>query len=154
MRSLCGKAINNMHHLYLFYYCHLFSNIWHGTIIRTLVVPKIYCISRLNSWRNILDPDRKRQAVMRIKVHSKNKSVQTLAGIFWMDVEMIMMSCHWLIHPWTLQCARSWICLVCALSSFAWNLSYAWLKALVPASSLPILILSSAIFWRHQCHSE
>ena len=69
MRSLSSKAINNIYYLSSFYYCNLFPNIWNGIIIITLVVPKICCISRLNSWHNIIDPDRKRKAVMRMKVY-------------------------------------------------------------------------------------
>ena len=74
MRSLRGKAINNIHYLSCFYYCHIFPNRRHGIIIRTLVVPKIFCLSRLNSWRNILDPARKIQAVMRMK-DDRNKGM-------------------------------------------------------------------------------
>ena len=51
-----------------------FPNRRHGIIIRHLVVPKICCLSRLNSWRNIIDPDRKIQAVIRIKV-DRNKVI-------------------------------------------------------------------------------
>ena len=51
-----------------------FPNRRHGIIIITLVVPKIFCFSRINSWRNLLDPARKRQAVMRMKF-DKNKGI-------------------------------------------------------------------------------
>ena len=85
MRSLCGKAINNIHHLSLFYSCRIFPNRRHGIIIRTLVVLKICCISRLNSWRSILDPSRKIQAVMRMKVHS-NKIICPDFGRGFLDV--------------------------------------------------------------------
>ena len=74
MRSLCSKAINNIHYLSSFYYCRLFPNRRNCIIIRTLMVPKIFCLSCLNSWRNLLDPVRKRQAVMRMKVDS-NKGI-------------------------------------------------------------------------------
>ena len=74
MMSLRSKAINNMHYLPYFYYCNLFPNITHGIIIGTLVVPKIFCLSRLNSWRNLLDPSRKKQAATRMKVDS-NKGI-------------------------------------------------------------------------------
>ena len=71
MRSLRGKAINIIHYLSSFYYSHLFPNRRHGIIIRTLVFLKIFCLSSLNSWRNLLDPSRKRKAVTRMKVYSK-----------------------------------------------------------------------------------
>ena len=48
-------------------------------IIRTLVVPEIYCLSRLDSWGNILDPSIKRQAVMRMKV-DRNKGIYPYFG--------------------------------------------------------------------------
>ena len=38
------------------------------------MVPKICCLSHLNSWRNLLDPVRKIQAVMRMKV-DRNKGI-------------------------------------------------------------------------------
>ena len=72
MMSLRGKAINNINHLYYFYYCNIFPNRHHGIMIRTLVVPKICCLSRLNSWLNIIDPVIKREAVTRMKV-DRNK---------------------------------------------------------------------------------
>ena len=74
MRSLRGKAINNIHYISYFNYYRIFPNRCNGIVIRTLVVPKIYCLSRLNSWRNILDPSRKRKAVTRTKVDS-NKGI-------------------------------------------------------------------------------
>ena len=43
------------------------------------MVTKIFCLSRLNSWRNILDPVRKIQVVMRMKVDS-NKGICTDFG--------------------------------------------------------------------------
>ena len=70
MRSLRGKVINDIHCLSYFYYLHLFPNIRHGIIIRTLVFPKICFLSRLNSWQDLLYSARKRKAVMRIKVDS------------------------------------------------------------------------------------
>ena len=74
MRILQGEAINNRHYLSLFYFCHIFPQRRHGIIIRPLVVPKICCVSRLDSWRNILDPVSQRQMVMRMKVES-NKGI-------------------------------------------------------------------------------
>ena len=74
MRSLLVKVIDNIHYLYSFYYCRVFTNRRHHIIIRTLVVPKILCLSRPNSWRNLLGPSKKRQAVMRMKVDS-NKGI-------------------------------------------------------------------------------
>ena len=74
MGGLRSKAINNIHYLSYFYYCHIFPNRRHVVIIRSLVVPKIWCLSRINSWRNLLDPARKIQAVMRMKVDS-NKGI-------------------------------------------------------------------------------
>ena len=38
------------------------------------MVPKICCLSSLNSWRNLLDPVRKIQSVMRMKV-DRNKVI-------------------------------------------------------------------------------
>ena len=86
MRSLCGKAINNIHDLSSFYHCHIFPNRRHGTIIRTLMVPKIFCLSRLNIWSNLIDTSRKIQAVMRMKVDS-NKVIcpefgRNVLGVF------------------------------------------------------------------------
>ena len=66
--------------------------------------------------------------------------------MFWMAVEMIIMICHLMIRTWNFYHANSRICLVWALSWFYWNLSYAWLKALVSASSFPTLTLSSEKF--------
>ena len=79
MRSLCKKSINNLHCLSSFYYRRIFTNRRHDIIIRTLVVPKIYCLSCPNIWINLLDPARKRQAVMRMKVNS-NKLICTDFG--------------------------------------------------------------------------
>ena len=79
MRNLCGKSINNIYCLSYFYYCRIFPKRRHVIIIRTLVVPKIFCLSCPKSWCNILDPDRKRQAVMRMKVDS-NKGIYTYFG--------------------------------------------------------------------------
>ena len=85
MMSLCGKAINNRHHLSSFYYCRIFLKRQYGIIIRPLVVPKICFLSCLNSWRNILDPVRKRQTVMRMKVDS-NKVICPYFGRKFLDV--------------------------------------------------------------------
>ena len=70
MRSLRVKVINDIHYLSYFYYLHLFPNIRHGIIIRTLVFPKICFLSHLSSWQDLLYSARKRKAVMRIKVDS------------------------------------------------------------------------------------
>ena len=67
-RSTRDKAINKMHYLYSFCYCHIFPNRRHGVIIIPLMVQKKCCLSCLKNWRNLLDPDSKRQAVMRMKV--------------------------------------------------------------------------------------
>ena len=74
IRSLCGKSTNNRHYIYSFYYCHIFPKIWHGIIIRPLMVLKICYLSYLNSWLNLLDTSRKRQMVTRIKVE-RNKGI-------------------------------------------------------------------------------
>ena len=74
MRSLNNRAINNRHYLYLFYYCRLFPNRWHGIIIRDLVAPKIWCLSCINSHRNILGPISGRQTVVSMKV-DRNKRI-------------------------------------------------------------------------------
>ena len=73
-RSLRGKATNNIHYLYYLYYCHFSPKIRLGIIIITRVVPKILFLYRLNNCQNILDPDRKIQAVIRMKVDS-NKGI-------------------------------------------------------------------------------
>ena len=70
MISLCGKAINNRNYLSLFYYCHIFPHRRNGIIIRYLVFQKICCLSYLNIWNNLLNPARKRQMVIRMKVDS------------------------------------------------------------------------------------
>ena len=62
--SLRGKAINNIHCLSLFHYCHMSTQIWHGNIIRSLVVPKIWCLYHINIWHNLLDPVIKIQTMM------------------------------------------------------------------------------------------
>ena len=74
MISLSGKSINNIKYLSSFYYVHLLPNRQKGIIIRTLIVPKICCLSRLNNCLNLLDPSRKIQVVMRMKVDS-NKGI-------------------------------------------------------------------------------
>ena len=84
MRSIRGKATNNIHYLSSTYYCHIFPKRRHGIIIITLVVPKICCLSCLNSWRNILDPVRKIKAVMRMKVDS-NKGICPYFGRNFLD---------------------------------------------------------------------
>ena len=83
MRIIRGKAINNIHYLSYFYYYHLITNRWHGIIIRTLEVPKICCLSRLNIWRNLLDPARKRQAVMKMKVDINKVICSGFSGNIW-----------------------------------------------------------------------
>ena len=108
MSILRSKAINNIHYLSSFYYYHLFPNIRHGIIIITIVVPKIYCLSRLNSWRNLLDPFRKRQAVMRMKFDS-NKGIcpdfgRNVSGGFRDDHdELPLVDIHMNIPPFQLQ---------------------------------------------------
>ena len=101
MRSICSKAINNIHYLSSFYYYRIFPNRQHGIIIITLVVPKICFLSGLNRWRNLLDPVKKRQLVMRMKVNSNKGICSEFGSNFWMAVDMIIMSCHWLIRPLT-----------------------------------------------------
>ena len=63
-----GKAINNRHFLSSFYYCHIFPHIQHLIIIKSLAVPKIFCIYCLISFHNLLNPFRKIQTVTRMKV--------------------------------------------------------------------------------------
>ena len=48
-RSLHDKYINNRHYISSFYYYHIFASSWHGIIIGNIVVPKMSCISHLNS---------------------------------------------------------------------------------------------------------
>ena len=48
-RSLHDKYINNRHYISSFYYYHIFASSWHGIIIGHIVVPKMSCISHLNS---------------------------------------------------------------------------------------------------------
>ena len=73
-RGLFEKAINNTHYLSSNRYIHLFPNRWHGIIVWTLVVSKIWCLSCLNSWWNLLGLVRKLHAVTRMKVNS-NKGI-------------------------------------------------------------------------------
>ena len=82
MRIIRGKVINNINYLSSFYYYHILPNIRHGIIIRTLVVPKIFCLSRINIWRSLLDPARKRQAVMSMKVDSNKVIFPDFGKIF------------------------------------------------------------------------
>ena len=82
MRSLHGKSINNIHYLFPFYYCHIFPNKWHGILIIFLVVSKIFCLSPLNLWRNLLDPAKKRQVVIRTKVDSNKVICTDFARMF------------------------------------------------------------------------
>ena len=46
------------------------------------MVPKIFCLSRLNSWRNLIDLSRKIQAVTRIKVNNNKGICPDLGRIF------------------------------------------------------------------------
>ena len=144
MGSLRSKTINNTHYLSPFYYCHIFPNRRHGIIIRTLVVLKICCLSRLNSWRNVLDPARKRQAVMRMKFDN-NKAIypdfvrnvldvcrEDYDELILVDPSMKLPSCQLQELPCL---SLVLLCLECII-----NL----IKALVTDSSLPTLILSSA----------
>ena len=142
-RSLCGKSINNIHDLYSFYYYLILPKIRHGRIIRSLEIPKICCLSHLNIWSNLLDPLRKRQTVMRMKVDI-NKVIypvfgRTILSVCRNDHDWMPLSdpttnlppCHIQEMP----------CL--SLVILLLELSDDWLKALVPASYFPTLILSS-----------
>ena len=105
--SLRGKYINNIHYISSFYYC-FFLNRRHSITIRTLVVPKICCLSRLNSWRNLLDPSRKIQVVMSMKV-GRNKGIcpyfgrNVLDGCIYDHCELPLIYPYMNLPPFQLQ---------------------------------------------------
>ena len=72
---------------------------WHGIIIGPLVVPKIFCVSRIHSWLNILDPVGKIQTMMRMKVYSNKGILLEFGRKFWIYVETILMKFCWMIWP-------------------------------------------------------
>ena len=85
MKCLHDKTINNRHCLSTFYYCNPFTQKRHGMLIISIVVPKIFCLSHINSWLNILDPVRKRLTVTRMKVHN-NKAICLDVGRNHLDI--------------------------------------------------------------------
>ena len=101
---------------------------------------------RLKKLNKILEPVIKIQMMKRIKVDRNNGICPDFGRNIWMAVETTKMSCHWLIRTCTFFHDVSRACLVWSLSWFTCNLSYAWFKVLVPASSFPNLILSCATF--------
>ena len=110
------------------------------------MVPKILCLSCMNIWSNILDPDRKIQAVIRVKVDSKWGICSDFEMIF-LDgcrddkYELVPIDMYMNLTLFQLQDLPCYSIVLIIM-----DILYAWLKFLVPYSSFPTLIFSSAIF--------